>query len=211
MAKLKGPLFSLGATSQLGKALVFFPWKGLNVVREYVVPANPNTLPQQYQRGYLRDAVAKIHDAILAVAIKLKAEDKTAYALLGSTFPTPRTWFNVIVKNWVDLKVNDKIPCIFCSGEMDNVSKDDFRPHIYFQEETPSSIANGTFFLGTSKTAIIDSKSADIIAGEGASLAPAAGFSGLIAGKKYYWWFQPDTADPCEGAHSGIYYAVAVA
>ncbi|GAH96000.1 unnamed protein product, partial [marine sediment metagenome] len=37
MAKLKGPLFSLGASQQLGKALVFFGWKGLDVVREYVI------------------------------------------------------------------------------------------------------------------------------------------------------------------------------
>lgn len=210
MAKLKAPLLSLGASQQLGKAIVFFPWKGLNVVREYVVPANPNTLAQQTQRGYVIAAVAAIHAAIIAAAIKIKAEDKAAYALKASTFPTPRTWFNQIVKNWLDVKVAGAIPCIFCSGETDNDSKNDFRPHIYFAEETPSSIANGTFFLGTSKTAIVATKAAVITAGEGASLDAAGGFSGLTGGMKYYWWFKPDVGDDCEGAESGIYYAVAV-
>ncbi|GAI75819.1 unnamed protein product, partial [marine sediment metagenome] len=46
MAKLKGPLFSLGASGALGEAVVYFPWKGLNVVREYVIPSNPKTDPQ---------------------------------------------------------------------------------------------------------------------------------------------------------------------
>ncbi|KKM06256.1 hypothetical protein LCGC14_1745880, partial [marine sediment metagenome] len=53
MAKLKGPLFSLGASGQIAKALVYFPWKGLNLVREHVVPSNPNTTGQVTQRGYM--------------------------------------------------------------------------------------------------------------------------------------------------------------
>ncbi|GAH56681.1 unnamed protein product, partial [marine sediment metagenome] len=56
-------LMSLGASGQLGKALVFFPWKGLNVVREYVVPANPDTDLQGTQRGYLTTMVDAIHAA----------------------------------------------------------------------------------------------------------------------------------------------------
>ena len=207
MAKLKGPLFSLGASGAIGKVAVYFGWKGLNCVREYVVPANPKTPKQITQRSYVTDAVAKIHAAEIAVAIKLKTEDKAAYALKGSTHPTPRTWFNEIVKNWIDCKIKVKLACIFCSGEMDNTSKNDFRPHIYFAEEGPGNIAAGAFFLGTSKTAIIATKAGNITAGEGANLLPAGGFSGLTAGRKYYWWFKPDVGDAYEWAASGIYYA----
>lgn len=61
MAKLKAPLLSLGASGNLGNALVYFNWKGLDVVREYVVPANPKSTAQIAQRGYLTSAIAAWH------------------------------------------------------------------------------------------------------------------------------------------------------
>lgn len=42
-AKVTGPLYSMGASGKIANAMVFFPWKGLNVVREWVRPANPQT------------------------------------------------------------------------------------------------------------------------------------------------------------------------
>lgn len=42
-AKVTGPLHSDGASGQIGKSIVFFGWKGLNVVRKWLVPANPKT------------------------------------------------------------------------------------------------------------------------------------------------------------------------
>jgi hypothetical protein len=36
----------------LGKSLVYAEWKGRKYVREYVTPANPNSLAQQFQRGF---------------------------------------------------------------------------------------------------------------------------------------------------------------
>lgn len=56
MALVNGPLFSLSASGQLGKALVYSRWKGRDYVREYVIPANPRTLPQFLQRGLLTAA-----------------------------------------------------------------------------------------------------------------------------------------------------------
>lgn len=58
MAKLHGPLFSLDARGQLGKALVYSIWKGLNYARKYVIPGNPNTAAQATIRGYFATAVA---------------------------------------------------------------------------------------------------------------------------------------------------------
>jgi len=53
MAKVTGPLMSMSAAGALGKALVFFPWKGLAVVREWLKPANPQSTGQGNQRIYI--------------------------------------------------------------------------------------------------------------------------------------------------------------
>jgi len=41
MAKVNAPLFSFNASGKLANSLVYFAWKGLDVVRSYIVPANP--------------------------------------------------------------------------------------------------------------------------------------------------------------------------
>lgn len=58
MAIVKAPLMSLGATGQLGKTLVMSSWKGVKTAREYVVPANPNTVAQAAQRAKMANVVA---------------------------------------------------------------------------------------------------------------------------------------------------------
>jgi len=47
MARVTGPLFSMDASGQVGKAIVFAKWKGRAYVREYVIPENPD-LPKQH-------------------------------------------------------------------------------------------------------------------------------------------------------------------
>jgi len=54
MARLNGPLFSLGAAGQLGKALVYADWKGIPYARTYVIPENPNSANQQEVRGIFK-------------------------------------------------------------------------------------------------------------------------------------------------------------
>ena len=86
MAKLHGPLFSLDARGQLGKALVYSIWKGLNYARKYVIPSNPNTAAQQTIRGYFSTAVAAY-----------KAEDqatKDAWDAAIAALGKPMTGFN---------------------------------------------------------------------------------------------------------------------
>lgn len=53
MAKVSGPLLSMDASGQIGKAMVFSKWKGRNYVRNYVRPANPQTPAQQESREAL--------------------------------------------------------------------------------------------------------------------------------------------------------------
>lgn len=50
MAKVTGPLYSMGASGKIGDAMVFFPWKGLNVVRQWVMPVNKESADQGNQR-----------------------------------------------------------------------------------------------------------------------------------------------------------------
>jgi len=50
MAKVTGPLMSMDASGKLGDAIVFSKWKGINYVRQYVIPANPEDPDQGDQR-----------------------------------------------------------------------------------------------------------------------------------------------------------------
>lgn len=210
MAKLKAPLMSMGASGKLAGALVFFPWKGLNCVREYVVPSNPDTPLQGVQRGYVTTIVAAIHTAQAMANYPLGSIDQTAYAALASAKGKIMTWFNQAVKLGVKCLVASTGYTIFSHGLIVDDAKDDFRPRIYFTDDGVTRIAAGTFYLGTSKTNLIQSIPANVDPGVRADLADGTGFSGLTAGTKYYWQFRTDAGDPCVGADSGIYYDVAV-
>ena len=56
MAKVSGPLFSLDARGQVGKAIVYSFWKGVNYVRQHVVPNNPQSTEQTAIRDLITDA-----------------------------------------------------------------------------------------------------------------------------------------------------------
>ena len=50
MAKVTGPLYSMSASGKIGNAMVFFGWKGTNVVRQWLKPVNKMTGGQGDQR-----------------------------------------------------------------------------------------------------------------------------------------------------------------
>lgn len=54
MAVVSGPLMSLGASGQVGGAIVFSSWKGRPVVRQLVTPANPKSAKQVSNRSMMR-------------------------------------------------------------------------------------------------------------------------------------------------------------
>lgn len=203
MAKLKGPLFSLGATQKLGNALVFFGWKGLNVVREYVIPANPKSAGQSTQRGYMIAVVAAIHAYQALATNPFASADALAYALLGSTYPTPRTWFNQVCKAWIDLKVKGKIPAIFGHG---SVTPGTAKLTVILEHQPESSaITEGKLHYGTSKTALIHSVAATILA-----LKTGVDITGLTKGVKYFIQFRSTLPTTFDGNRSGIYYGVPI-
>jgi len=63
MAKVESPLFSLSASGKVGDAIVFFTWKGKNVVRQWLKPANPQSTLQ----GFVRCSMKAISKWIAAV------------------------------------------------------------------------------------------------------------------------------------------------
>jgi len=209
MAKLKGPLFSFNASGKLADSLVYFPWKGLNVVRQYVIPANPKTALQQAQRGYLGDAVDAIHDALADATHPIKQVDITAYATLALNEEGPRTWFNQACKLWVDVLVAALTPCLYADFAISDKKANSIDLIAYLHEETASDLAAGKFYFGTSRTALIHAAAATVTAGVSVKLENEDCSAFLTAGQKYYVQFKPDAADPCEGADSGIYSFVA--
>jgi len=197
MAKVTAPLMSFGARGKIANSLVFFPWKGINAVRQYVIPTNPKTDRQIVQRGYFEDAIDAIHSAQAAAVDPLDAADVVANALWGSTYPTPRTWFNQVVKNYLDVKVASGNPVIYRNGTLDNSVATQLAASILPQDSLGTA---GKFYYGISKTALIHSEAAAFVGGKW-----TATITGLTAGTKYYVQYRPDAGDPDEGSYSGIY------
>jgi len=51
MARVSGPLLSLGASGQIAQTQVYSTWKGRPYVRRYVIPANPQSSEQTLTRN----------------------------------------------------------------------------------------------------------------------------------------------------------------
>lgn len=200
MAKLKAPLLSLGASGAIGKSLVYFPWKGIDAVREYVIPSNPKSDDQITQRSHLIEAVSRIHLAQALAADPLDAADQIAYALYGGIFPTPRTWFNTIVKDMLDCRVAGNSPCILCNGEVDDAValQLTFTGKLY----TPLT-EEGRLYWGVSKTNMPHSTAANSAAGDISAVATPT-----VKGTKYYLQWKAVATASIAGMHSGIYHKV---
>lgn len=209
MAKLKAPLMSLGAAGALGKSLVFFGWKGIDCVREYVVPSNPKTANQTTQRGYVTAAVAAIHAAQADATHPMISIDQVAYAALAAAKGKIMTWFNQACKLWVDVALDAKTSVIYHAAVFGDKAAAAFEFHLYLTEETASDLAAGKFYFGTSKTNLIHSEACDINPGSYVYINVVDLTAFLTPGTKYYVQFRPDSGDPCEGADSGIYNFVA--
>lgn len=202
MAKLKGPLFSLGASQQLGKALVYFNWKGLDCVREYVIPSNPKTDAQNTQRGYLRTAVGFIHAAMARPTLSLGSTDITAYALWASIVQSATTWFNQAVRNILDQAVAVKGVAVYRGGSVGPGALQ-LQINLYSEWIAAAKITEGKFYYGTSKTSLIHSKDATIVT---ATNRAWADITGLAAKTKYFIQFRPTVHADWANAWSGIYY-----
>lgn len=100
MAKVSGPMMSMDARGKFGNALVFTAWKGRQVVRKFVVPANPRAQGQEDARNRTRVAGAaqKFANACLLMGDGRTATDLT---LLKSAAPSGFSWNGNLVKAMV--------------------------------------------------------------------------------------------------------------
>ena len=187
MAKVKGPLFSLSAGGQLAKTLVYGDWKGIDWVRQYVIPANPKTADQQEQRGFFTAAIEAWH------IDGYTEDDVTAFNLYALTSKIVLSGFNmfvklkvlasVLVKTWGKL-TGCLISSITASGCSVTIN-------------VPSDLT-GILYIGTSKTSMLDQF-------VGAYVVPGYTFTvdSLVADTRYYFYIANTTAD--EVARTGIY------
>lgn len=192
---------SLGASGKLGKVLVFFGWKGIDVAREYVVPANPKSSGQVTQRGYLTDCVAAIHAAQSVADHPFGALDQTSQALKGSLFPTPRTWFNTIIKTWLDQRAAGLRSVIYHGGEVveGNTTLTISSDHT---ADGDNEITAAKLYWGTKKTNMPNSMDM-VVDGDNWTHAVIVD---LTNGVKYYCQIRPSEHADFVGCNSGIFH-----
>jgi len=90
MAKVDGPLFSLGARGKIGDAIVFFPWKGRHIVRQWLKPTNPKSSLQGHVRASMK-AIGKFISKILSISAG-DALDSLLYADCTSSADAGMNW-----------------------------------------------------------------------------------------------------------------------
>lgn len=148
MAKVKAPLFSFGARGQLAETLVYFPWKGIDCVRSYVIPANPKSAGQQTQRGYMSVAVDDWH------TIGIDADDLAAWNRHAATRPSSMSGFNSFCKDHLDMQVAAVTPDMGFDGGIVDDADDTFSGAI-----TEGGSADGAnMHWGTSPTSLINTE-----------------------------------------------------
>ncbi|MBA7700258.1 hypothetical protein ES703_108968 [subsurface metagenome] len=184
------------------EALVFFPWKGLNVVREYVVPTNPKTDAQNTQRDYVRDAVAAIHTQQGLLYSPLDAADVIAVSLWASKVKAATTWFNQLVKNWIDQKVAGLETAIFRDGYV-NVGAETALFGIHCDEIGTEAITQVTAYWGTSPTALVNTIVMTLAVPQDRASIDIAPLTGKV---KYYFQARVTAPEAYVGVRSGIYH-----
>ena len=99
MAKVTSPLFSFDARGQIGHAIVYSIWKGINYVRQYCVPQNPNTVNQQTIRSYFATSVPAYQ--------ALDAEHKGLWETYAEGLSSPQSGFNAFVGKYIKYLIDN--------------------------------------------------------------------------------------------------------
>jgi hypothetical protein len=101
MAKVDGPLMSIEARGKIADAIVFFPWKGRHVVRQWLKPTNKKSTLQGYVRSALK-AIGKFMTQIVSVS-NGGAVDSKVYGLATSKAPAGMNWNAFLGQAFLDL------------------------------------------------------------------------------------------------------------
>jgi len=188
MAKVTGGLFSLSASGQLVKTLVYSKWKGLKTVRQFVIPANPKSADQTTQRGYLGNGVEMWRNTDMVAA------DYTAWDKLAEVQSTPMSGFNMCVKSGIEIKLGGQnISQLVNAGDGGDTPE---QITASIDAETGKAVS---VRWGESPTSLINVQALSEDAG-----TYDADIASLVTGKKYYFQFY-FTTEALNKNVSGIY------
>jgi len=148
------------ARNQIGKQLVYFPWKGIDAVRSYVTPANPKTAGQISQRNKMALAVEQIQALRVHPDYPFVDADYSAHRGLAAVYATPMTWFNAITKSVIDSLLADTRPLIGSHMEYANSTPGRLYPHITLWG---SECLAAELCYGTSPTALLTRANATLM------------------------------------------------
>ena len=96
MAKVYMPLMSARASGKIAKSMVHFYWKGLNVVRNWVIPTNPRDIDQKIIRQKLASAGKNLK--VITRATTTHPNGSKMYVLLKAEAPANAIWNAHFVK-----------------------------------------------------------------------------------------------------------------
>ena len=191
MAKPKAPLFSFGARGQLGKAIVYFPWKGVECAREYVIPTNPRTTAQTTQRNRLTAAVLEFHGAAYS------ADDVGAWTRYASVLEKVMTGFNAMCREFIKEAIVGNVWKRLHHIAVTAVTSTGFKAEI----SLPDADATPYIHWGTRKTYMPNMASMDVTT----PATPSYTFTGLTPNTLYYFYIDVGTRKTNYG-RTGIYW-----
>lgn len=102
MARTDSPLFSLDASGTVGDAVVYSKWKGINYVRERIIPYNPKSAGQVEQRNRVVFAV----DNWQSLTAQNRTDWETARKCLGLRM----SGFNLHTRSYINQHIGGADP-----------------------------------------------------------------------------------------------------
>jgi hypothetical protein len=107
MAKVTGPFLSLDARGTVAKTLTASVWKGVNYMRQRVVPANPQTFKQLAIRQLITDASQAWKLGSTVGSVVINATYKAAFdaAAAGQAY----SGFDLFIKNSVAINYDSAV------------------------------------------------------------------------------------------------------
>ena len=116
MAKVTGPLLSLDASGTIASTMTFSRWKGINYVRQRVIPTYSNTAEQLAVRDIVSDASIAWKEGDTVGAVAINSAYKLAYATAASG--TAMSGFNLFIKECMIENLVDTVGVKSYSGTL---------------------------------------------------------------------------------------------
>ena len=169
MAKVAGPLLSLSASGKFANTLVASVWKGIPYMRQYVVPANPQTTAQVAHRALFTAGVS-FWQMLKAVAVM-----KTAWGVEALVSPDTQSGFNAFMQNYMKM-VKEDADASFINAFTDTAGVPSFDLVNADNEAEGDETGDFLIWRGTTKSNLAYIETKTIAAGTiTGTIAPTAG------------------------------------